>query len=123
MGQIEALDTNKSNCGKLRTSIIITTKNIVCPYLNNCINSAIYKSQFLSELKEANVSSIFKNTDATLKSNLRPISVLLLVSKIYERILIEQISPYVQNKLSNLLSGFSESCSTQNALIRDAGIM
>ena len=40
------------------------------------------------------------------------------MSKIYERILKEQISSYFYNKLSEILCGFREGFSTQHALIR-----
>ncbi len=35
MRQIEALDTNKSNSGKIPTGILKTTKSIICPYLTD----------------------------------------------------------------------------------------
>ena len=41
MRQIELLDKSKSNSGSIPTSILKDTKNIVCPYVTDCINSAI----------------------------------------------------------------------------------
>ena len=52
------------------------------------------------------------------KVNFRPISVLSSTSKVYERTLKEQMSHYFKHKLSNILCGFGEEYSTQNALIR-----
>ena len=82
----------------------------VRPSLTNC--------RFPDELKEANVSPKFKSKDATAKPNFRPISILPSVSKIYERVLKNQITRFFQDKLSVILSGFRESYSTQHALIR-----
>ena len=118
MRQIEALDKKKSNSGKIPTSVLKATKEDVCPFLTDCINSAIYNCRFPDELKEANVTPKFKSKDATAKSNYRPISILPSVSKIYERALKNQITPFFQEKLSVILSGFRESYSTQHALIR-----
>ena len=100
------------------TSILKATREIVCPYLTDCINCAIYDCKFPNERKEADLSPLFKNDDSTFKGNFRPISVLPAVSKIYERILKEQISSYFYNKLSEILCGFREGFSTQHALIR-----
>ena len=118
MKQIDLLDNNKSSSGNIPTSILKATREIVCPYLTDCINCAIYDCKFPNELKEADLSPLFKNDDSTFKGNFRPISVLPAVSKIYERILKEQISSYFYNKLSEILCGFREGFSTQHALIR-----
>ena len=94
------------------------TREIVCPYLTHCINNAIYDCKFPDELKEADLSPLFKNDDSIFKGNFRPISVLPAVSKIYEKILKEQISSYFYDQLSKVLCGFREGFSTQHALIR-----
>ena len=118
MRQIELLDKSKSNSGSIPTSILKDTKDIVCPYLTDCINSAIFDCNFPDELKKADVSPILKEFDSTSSSNLRPISVLPSTSKIYERILKEQMSRYFKDKLRDILCGFREGYSTQHALIR-----
>ena len=64
------------------------------------------------------LSPLFKNDDPNHKGNFRPISVLPAASKVFERILKDQIYPYFQDKLSEILCGFREGYSTQHALIR-----
>ena len=118
MRQIDLLDNNKSSSGNIPTSFLKATREIICPYLTDCINSAIFDCKFPNELKEADLRPVFKNDDSTFKGNFRPISVLPAVSKIYERILKEQISSYICDRLSNILCGFREGYSTQHALIR-----
>ena len=112
MRQISALDNNKSNSGKIPASVLKAAKEAVCPFLTNCINSAVHNYRFPDELKEANVSPISKSKDATAKPNFRPISILPSISKIYERVLRNQIKPFFQGKLSVIQSGFRESYST-----------
>ena len=116
--QIELLDKSKSNTGSIPISILKDTKDIVCPYLTDCINSAIFDCNFPDELKKADVSPILKELDSTSSSTFRPISVLPSTSKIYERILKEQMSRYFKDKLRDILCGFREGYSTQHALIR-----
>ena len=94
MRQIEALDRNKSSSGKIPTSVLKATKEAVCPFLTDCINSAIHNYRFPDEFKEANVTHNFKSKDTTAKPNFRPISILPSVSKIYESVLKNQITPF-----------------------------
>ena len=51
---------------------------------------------FPDELKEANVSSVYKADDKTSKLNYKPITVLPSASQIYERVLKEQMSAYFE---------------------------
>ena len=52
-----------------------------------------------------------------MKKNYRPITVLPSVSKIYERMMQDQMLPFVQSFLSPLLCGFREGYGTQHALL------
>ena len=67
---------------------------------------------FPDDLKLAEVSSIFKKNDDLDKENYRPVSVLLNVSKVFERIIYIQIDAFMQDKLSNLLTGVRKNHST-----------
>ena len=53
-----------------------------------------------------------------LKSNYRPISILPLISKVYERLIYNQLSQYTENFLSHILCGFRKAHSTQNAFFK-----
>ena len=52
-----------------------------------------------------------------MKKNYRPITVLPSVSKIYERMMQDQMLPFVQSFLSPLLCEFREGYGTQHALL------
>ena len=60
---------------------------------NNC---------YPNDLKLAEVSSVFKKKDDLDKENDRPLSVLSHVSKVFERIMYQQIENFMKDKLSNL---------------------
>ena len=92
--QINALNCKKANSGKIPTDKLKITKDLVCPYLTDCINSAIYESEFPKELRKAEVAPVFKRGETTVKVNYRPISVLSSVSKCFERILKGQIDRF-----------------------------
>ena len=91
---------------------------MIFPYLTECINATMDNCCFLDKLKEANVCAIHKKDDTCQKVNYRPISVLSATSKIFERIMNEQINQYFVGILSSLLSGFQQGYSTQHALFR-----
>ena len=66
------------------------------PYLANIGNEQILLNKiFLENIRLANVSPIFRKKDKTFAENYRPASVLLTVSKIFERITQKQISDYI----------------------------
>ena len=110
------LDTTRTNSGCIPTKTLKATKDKVCPYLTDCINSTIYDCNFPSELAE--LCPLFKNGDSNHKANYRPISVLSVPSKIYERVLKDQIYLCFKDNFSRKLCGFREGYSIQNALKR-----
>ena len=59
---------------------------------------------------------MFSNDDLD-KENYRPVSVLLNVSKVSERIIYSQIDAFMRDKLSNLLTGFRKNHETQHCLM------
>ena len=63
------------------------------------------------------MTPVFKKGHASLLKNYRPVSVLPVVSKIYERIMQKQISEYIHKHLSSYLCGYRKGYSMQMALI------
>ena len=78
----------------------------------------IDENLFPADLKYANVSPLFKKDDNTAKENYRPISILPSISKIFERLMFQQITSYVSNLLSPYLCGFRKGYNAQHALLR-----
>ena len=73
---------------------------------------------FPDELKLADVSPIYKKGGRNDKSNYRPVSILPVISKIYERFMFLQISDYFLNIFSQFQCGFRKGYSSQYCLIR-----
>ena len=116
--QISKLRTNKGTRGDLPIKIIKLAAKVNINQLTDCINAAIFENIFPNELKLGDVSPIFKKDDSTDKGNFRPISVLSAVSKIYEKILTDQINSYMEDILSPNLCGFRKGYSPQYSLIQ-----
>ena len=66
------------------------------------------KKIFPSKLKFGDISPIHKKLQTVLKENYRPVSVLPVVSKIFERIMDKQINEYMKKKLSPYLCGYRD---------------
>ena len=59
----------------------------------------------------------FKKDDPYDEKNYRPVSVLLAISKIYEKLMQRQINDYIANYLSPYFCGYRKGYNTQQALV------
>ena len=82
-----------------------------------CNNEIITQKGFPHNLKLAYVTPVFKKEDISLLMKYRPVSVLLAVSKIYERIMQKQILEYISKHISPHLCGYRKGYSTKTGLI------
>ena len=77
--------------------------DICAPALNDIWNEEIITQKiFPNNLKQTNVMPVLKKEDTSLLKKCRPVNVLPVVSKIYERIIQKQILEYI-DKLSPLM--------------------
>ena len=60
---------------------------------------------------------MFKKGNDNEKENYRPVSMLSIFSKVFEKLLLEQINNHMQSKFSKHLTGFRKDHSTRNALL------
>ena len=84
-------------------------------FLQTCLS--FENECFPDNLKLAKVSPIFKENDDLDKENYRSVSVSFNVSKVSERIIYSQTNVFLQDKLSNLLTGFRKNHSAQHSLM------
>ena len=76
--------------------IIKENKDFISYFVYNNFNNALSSSQYPNGLKYAEVTPVFKKDDKSDKSNYWPISILPNLSKVYERIMHNQIYPYLK---------------------------
>ena len=115
---IMELNPSKSTSGSIPTNILQKVAKECCIPLTDCFNNCILDGIFPTELKMANITPVFKSDDSNFKSNYRPISILPSLSKVFEKLLTNQINSFFQNKFSSLLCGFRKKYSTQHALLK-----
>ena len=85
--------------------------------LAELFNNTLLTSSFPTKLKVVDVSPVFKKDNPLKTKNYRPVSVLPVVSKIFERLLHKQMSLHVDRFLSPYFCGYRKGFSTQQTLI------
>ena len=85
----------------------------ICTQFNDTISS----SKFPSSFKYANITPVFKKDSRNNKENYRPVSILPVISKIFEKIMNDQLTSYFEKILSKFQCGFRQGFSTQDCLL------
>ena len=111
----------KPSCGYdgISTKLLKTCKFEICKPLTLIINQTLSTGIFPDTLKIAKVIPLYKKGDKALLENYRPISVLPSISKIFERIIFNQINYHFTSHdlYYNGQYGFREKHSTQLAAL------
>ena len=116
--EVRALDAKKASMSSSIPPQFLKENIDVCSKpLTNIINNGISNSYFDNGLKRADLTPIHKTDDSTNKKNYRNISLLPVVSKIFEKAMQAQISDYMKIFLSPYLCGYRKGYSAQHALL------
>ena len=75
------------------------------------------RATFPTTMKYADVLPMHKKDDRTDKENYHPISIFPYLSKVYERLLYNQIYPYFETLFSTFQCGFRKGFNTQHCLL------
>ena len=87
-------------------------------YLTTCVNEDVLSSKFPDSLKLSNIVPVHRKKDPTDKCNYRPLNILPLLSKVFEKIMFDQLYIHMNNFLNKLFCGFYKSHSTHHALFK-----
>ena len=85
--------------------------------LTHVINLSLHRGLFPNDLKRARIKPVHKSGNSKMFDNYRPISVLPVISKIFEKCVYRQLTKYLENNkmLSNSQHGFRSHRSTETA--------
>ena len=92
---ISTSDDTKSSGGDIALRVL-KGNNIFPQVLCKCINNSLKTGAFPDPLKLAKITSIHKKKDPFGKDNDRPISILPLIPKVFEKIIYSQVYSYIQ---------------------------
>ena len=100
----------------LNLALPIISKSFTCLF-----NRSISQWKFPASWKIARVTPIFKDGDKSAKENYRPISVLPVISRLFDKIIYNQLYKYLNSHgfLSSNQSGFRALHSTLTALLKN----
>ena len=118
--EINNLDCKKSpGYDEISVKFLQAAKNLIAKPLMLIFNKAITTGQYPDALKIAKVIPLFKKGESTLISNYRPISLLSLLNKIFEKLLYRRLYKFLvkHNVLYKYQFGFRRGYSTTMALI------
>ena len=99
------------------TKTIKINKDIFAKFISNNFNHCIDEGEFPYELKHAEVIPVHKKKDKCIKENYPPVKILTKISKVYEKLLYNQLYSYFDNILSPNQCGFREGDSAQQCLL------
>ena len=111
---------NSSPCyDGIPSTFVKRTMHLYLKTLKLIINQAFYDGVFPRELKIAKVIPIYKSGSTMELNNYRPISVLNIFSKVFERLMYDRLTQFLDkyNILYHNQFGFRQYYSTHHALI------
>jgi len=113
------LKDSSSGHDDFKPKIIKRAAAFLAAPLAHIINISFQTGVVPHELKYANITPIFKAGDHNLPQNYRPISVLPVFSKVFERLLYNRLYTFLKanNTITNHQYGFQKGYSTEMALI------
>ena len=117
---LNKIDSKKATgLDKIPSKLLKLAADIVSPSLTCIFNASIATGIFPDEWKKARVSPVFKKGTKSDPNNYRPISVIPVVSKIFEKLIYDQVYQYLtaNDILTNCQSGFRSLHSTLSALL------
>ena len=116
---ISVINVKKSTgCDKISPRLVKLSSVEIAQPLTKLINSSFETQIFPDALKEAEVSPLFKKQDNMIKNNFRPVSILICLSKIFEKAYSDQMTEFFEKILSISLAAFRKSYSCESVLIR-----
>ena len=116
--ELKKLNIKKANTFKnIPAKQLKENRDICAEPILGIINEGIRECIFDDKLKLADVTPIHKRGETTEESNYRNISVLPVVSKVYEKVLQKQMGGYMEDVLSPYLCGYRKGYNAQHALL------
>ena len=85
--------------------------------LSSIINKAFESNTFPSDMKKSEVSPLHKKSDHTIKENYRPISIIVVFSKVMETIIAEQITEHMNDLFDQRLGAYRKGHGCSQVLV------
>ena len=115
---LKTLNAKKATgCDQIPAKLLKHASFQIAPVISNIINKALDEGTFPNILKKAEVIPVYKKSDKLNKSNYRPVSILPILAKVFEKVLGHQITPFLNIVFSCHLSAFRQGYGCQDTLL------
>ena len=105
--EIKNLNVKKATTHKnIPPKVLKTRAMVTAETLQRLYNQALTTGEYPSNLKNADVTPVFKNNNPLSKENCRPVIVLPVVSKVFEKLMQNQTNLHIKSFLSPYLCGY-----------------
>ena len=118
--EISTLQDNKAHgLYSSPVKLLKLASGVISVPLATIFNQSICSGIFPSKLKRAKIIPIFKDEDESLPENYRPISLLSIYNRIFEKLMYSRLTKFVKdyNLLYDQQYGFRSKHSTQHAIL------
>ena len=99
------------------TKIIKLNSDIFSSFIHKHLNYCIAKGELPNDLKHTDIAPVYKKNNKCEKENYKPVSILLNLSKIYKKLMYNQLYDYFDNILFPSQCGFRKGYSAQHVLV------
>ena len=115
---IKSLKNKAPGYDKITAKILKVSSPIIAPLLTDIFNSCVDHSVFPAEAKLGEITPGYKRGEHTSKGNYRPLSVLTVVSKVLEDLMLLQITPFNNDVLHPLISAYRDGYGCQDVSLK-----
>ena len=113
INKFQFIDTTSED---IKNEFLKKSSEVVSGYLADIYNNCKNDIKYPLSLKIADVIPIHKKDEKTLLINYRPVSLIPIVSKLFERNMHNQVVTYIDKFLSPYLFGYRKGYSTEQCL-------
>ena len=107
--EINRLKTRKAiQVTDIPVKILKENADLFSAYICDFLNETIRSGKFPSILKNGDITAVFKKGYKGSKENYRPVSILPIISKLFEKMIGKQRTHFMDPLLSNISLGFEE---------------
>ena len=112
-------DKKATGPDNISVKILKLSRNIIAPFLTKIINTCLNEGTYPDTLKISKIVPIYKTGDKKLMKNYRPISLLPLLNKIFEKVIQQRLLDFFNdhNVIGTNQFGFRKNYSTNLAIV------
>ena len=116
---LKSLKNGATGYDEINASLLKHISSVIIEPLKYLSKFSLSEGVFPTELKLANVIPLYKSGDAFVFNNYRPVSLLCVISKVFERIMYNRLIDFLETYaiLNNSQFGFRKMHSTYMALM------